>query len=650
MKVIEFRIPLPISLEMFQRCSLYLVTQASIKEVETGSAFEIVTNEPCERNGLSGRHSIKRYHFGKNLPSWLQAILGKELTVVSEESWATFPYIFTKYTNKKLSSFQFSFESMNYDGLEQHENALNLNEKDLSRRKVIVLDLSEFKKCKLYNAEWDVTLAKSQYTDVLPMPRGWLNEPGRSGIVSYKVLKIDIPYFGFLASKIENFMVNYLQDRMMAYLSHAVSSIDEWYHANMDELRIKEEECYDLLNQRFLEQHGHLATVKASESALPTSAKDADTSEAHSSISEEERAYQPKRNSWDISDSIRDVSKEDGMIVDQQVSSLSHYSGNQSVQGMVCRATDLDIGSLPPIERRWSTGSTNNIGSARRLSIPRTADGRIDNEVFWDCLENLDDDDSIYVSRTAYESPALSDSSIIDDKPIEPTSVPKQKTMMLPEETAPTETGENSFTNEAQHSTIVEEPLSTERIDSSSSSSIQEPYFPDKVQTTDDSCDSSDDHPDNTEDMCPELSTVDGQNDPLTFTGYLYKLGGTLFYQWNMRYIVIRDGTMCYYDKCKDTHPKYTIELANARISWVGEYMRRQNVFTLVTKHKRIFYWCADNEMATKRWILLLQLLSEESPEPLISGLSTEYLYRHVKSESTRERLPQSTSETNDVI
>ncbi|EDO05488.1 phosphatidylinositol transfer protein domain containing protein [Babesia bovis T2Bo] len=639
MKIIEFRIPLPISLEMFQRCSLYLVTEASIKEVESGSAFEVMTNEHYERDGNVGRHTEKCYHFGKNLPSWLQALLGKDLTMVFEESWATYPYIFTKYSNKKLTSFEFSFESMNYEGLDEHENALNLSAKDLSRRKVVVLDLTEFKKCKLYDPAFDVTLAKSQYTDVLPMHRGWRKRPGSTGMVSYKVLKVDIPFFGFLSSAVENYLVNYLQDRMMAYLSHAMASIDEWHNANMDQLRIKEEECYELLNRRFREQRGSQSHYKKKEPMALPSPKPTLNTATPSDSSDEHVTMLPKRNSWDISDSWRD-----------HATVASTQSGIESATQMKLDADsqvpEIDLSAKPTIERRWSTGSKSDLGSIRRLSISQVADLSNEDGEFWDCIEDFDEYDTVYDGSTDNDSDEIVAEPIVEH---ETASSSASKPLDGPACDSVTSTEIGESTNDVP---IVNESEAVGMFDDSTDlgQGASLPYSPDPIEhNTDDSSDSQGDYtrlsPENM-DMYPELVTSGGNKAPLTFTGYLYKLGGTIFYQWNVRYIVMREGTMSYYDKCGDQQPKFIIELADARVTWVGEYMRRQNVFSLMTKSKRMFYWCADTEQTSKRWTLLLQVLSEKSPEMLIGDLSTERIYRISKLEDSTDKSPSAASET----
>lgn len=49
----------------FHRCLLYMVTKASIHEMENGSGIEIFKNEPYERDGIIGRFTDKRFHLAK---------------------------------------------------------------------------------------------------------------------------------------------------------------------------------------------------------------------------------------------------------------------------------------------------------------------------------------------------------------------------------------------------------------------------------------------------------------------------------------------------------------------------------------------------------------------------------------------------------
>ncbi|GBE62231.1 phosphatidylinositol transfer protein [Babesia ovata] len=675
MKVIEFQIPLPLTLDMYQLCCVYLVTKASLQEVENGGGFEISKNELCERDGVLGRIMEKRFYFGKNLPLWLQSLLGKELTIVSEQSWTVFPYTMTKYSNKKLTSFEFSFESITHDGVEPRDNALNLSDKDLSRRKVVVLDVTEFKKCKLYDAQYDVTAKRSQHTDALPMKPGWWKQPGCKGVIAYKLLKVDIPYFGFLASRVENYLVNYLQDKLMLYICTAMCSIDEWYNADIEDLRIKEQECYELLNQKFREQYGHLFRDSQE---LPAR----DTPKASRAPSSEEKrpetkpspvvetATKPREVEKSPLEAAAAPAKAVAVARPQAPKPSSHKSKTVAV---AAKETADSTGYRSVLSAAFSDMRKDTkdgvvggayVSRAARVVATRSFRSVSGEEEFWDCLEELDDAHTTLgsvPSRRPSLSAAHTSSSAIpavcplkrEDEclpsPQGPTAIVSRKCASLEEHgyrhvhenrasQFPITTGDvlpipvdypsireyriPGSSIEAEES----EPVDTERGDHSSSSlgDVDETVAP--------------------------LAAAAERYTPSMFTGYLYKLGGTFFYQWNIRYIMICDGNMHYYDSRDDTRPKATISLMDARINWVGHYMGRPNVFSVTTRTKRTYYWSAEEESTVKRWILLLQVLSESSPEALMDDLATEYLYRVEKSESVGGCSPPSAGSYMDVM
>ncbi|KAK2194833.1 bifunctional PH-like domain superfamily/Pleckstrin homology domain/START-like domain superfamily/Phosphatidylinositol transfer protein [Babesia duncani] len=227
-----------------------------MKEVESGNGFEVFRNEDYEENGVKGRYTEKRFHLEKNVPAWLRSILTKRYTVLTEKCWNEYPKTTTKYFNEALSRVQFSICSNHIAGLEIAPNALDLSEADLAIRKIISMDLLDFNKCKSYDPELDVTLVHSEKCSLLPLSRDWKSDPSINGIVCYKLIRIDIPAFGLLGSRIENYIIGHLQEKMLAYLSSALCWIDQWYDLSLDTLRTMEEECYELLNQKFREEYG----------------------------------------------------------------------------------------------------------------------------------------------------------------------------------------------------------------------------------------------------------------------------------------------------------------------------------------------------------------------------------------------------------
>ncbi|KAK1441812.1 phosphatidylinositol transfer protein [Babesia gibsoni] len=549
MKVVEFRIALPLDLEWFHRLCLHVVTNASTKEMENGSGIEIFKNEPCEFKGRKGHYTEKRFHLAKNMPAWLQSLLGPDLTVLRELSWNTYPYTFTKYSNNKLTTFEFSVETMNVEGLDQLENAVNLSPADLAYRRVVHVDLTEFSNSKVYDRELDVTLATSQHTDVLPLKPGWMNKPGCKGMICYKVIKLDIPYFGFLASKVENYVVSILQDKMLVYYSGALCHIDDWYNAEIKELKAKEAECYAMLNQQFRERYAHLVADDTSVKPIPTSSE-----------------KQPEQECEQDKD--KDEDKDKDKVCEQKEEMPS------------------DPIFIPPIE---------------------LVEERAEDVEFCDCLEESDTISEVVcdvgsASPSGFPTPRAVHSGTAPDDSVGSASMESLSIKGRDDATKQVEGDRKEDMVRAHDKDIKEEGDMSKK---PSASQVA------KASSTTSSTASK-----------PTKYT------PSVFTGYLFKLGGTFFYQWSIRYIVISGGKLYYFDSRENTRPKAAITLTDARIKWVGEYMNRSYVFSITTSSKRISYWSADQEPSVKRWILLLQVLCESSPDALIEDLAAGNLYR----------------------
>ncbi|GIX65704.1 phosphatidylinositol transfer protein [Babesia caballi] len=637
--------------------------------MENGSAFEISKNEVYERDGIVGRHTVKRYHFAKNLPPWLQSLLGKELTVLSEESWNTYPYTLTKYSNKKLASFDFSFESICLESLEESDNALNLSDKDLSKRKVVFVDVTEFKKCKLYDAAFDVTQKESQYTDVLPLRPGWWREPGQKGIMTYKVMKLDVPYFGFLASRIENFIVNQIQDKLMAFTCNALCRIDEWYGLDIEELRLKEQQCYDLLNQKFMEQYGHVVHCEVGQPQSKGFGGDAPAAcGSEKVVGDAVEDGKDVGTSPDVNPQLRDtyVTAEYGGVGAASNGVLRMEGDRKLVAGgYVSPRGSLAAGDVAGVSKEAAEGGA---------AVPS------DEEEFWDCEEIPDEK---WLSKATVSPRQLASQSSPKVEPVgasaaKPVQEPAKQLVEEPVKELVKEVVEGPVEEtvegpvEEPVGELVEEPVDEPQLmndgsfdyesnDAHSSFGVDDfPRFspsndrsvrhresglngspPDSAVEEDEAAQYLQKDVDKT--ALPPSTTDEGAA-PSMFTGYLYKLGGTFFYQWNVRYISIRDGNMYYYASRKDARPKAAIPLADARVSWVGEYMGRPHVFSLTTRSKRTYFWSAGRDSTVKRWVLLLQVLSDAAPEALIEDLATEYIYRVGEPESDEEHSPPSLS------
>lgn len=108
MKTIEYRIPMPLSLEEYQVAQSWAFIEQSKRETGGGEGVQIITDEPFAPHGdklsaQAGQYTYKIYHMETKIPwlarSLLKPIIGEDGYEFHEEAWNAYPYCKTVITN-----------------------------------------------------------------------------------------------------------------------------------------------------------------------------------------------------------------------------------------------------------------------------------------------------------------------------------------------------------------------------------------------------------------------------------------------------------------------------------------------------------------------------------------------------------------------
>lgn len=92
MRIIEFRIVMPLTVTEYQRGSLYMIAKSSRMGSKPGEGVEIVANEPfTDEQGNSGQFTHKIYHLGTHMPSIVERLAPKDALQLVEKSHNAFP-------------------------------------------------------------------------------------------------------------------------------------------------------------------------------------------------------------------------------------------------------------------------------------------------------------------------------------------------------------------------------------------------------------------------------------------------------------------------------------------------------------------------------------------------------------------------------
>uniref|UniRef100_A0A3B0MN93 PH domain containing protein, putative n=1 Tax=Theileria annulata TaxID=5874 RepID=A0A3B0MN93_THEAN len=582
--------------------------------MEGGSGLEIFRNEKFKSNDTIGYYTEKRYHLAK---------------------WNLFPKLFTRYYNEVFPTAEFSLQTDHIESLNISENVLNLNVQDLNKRQN-------------YEPKYDITRIK--LGNLFPIKNDWYKSPESSGTVSYKLLRLNIPYFGLLSSKIESYIVNFFHESLIYYTCMGLCSFELWNKLSLENLRITEVDCYHKLNEAFKNQYSKKLdkSLKLEPVNVQKGTKIIIPKEI--SLTSNDIVAYPEPDSLEPTSQPTQTDQnevEDGakLSLDEVKSDLVsdetplHPLDNETAPSLVS-----DSDHVVPLSETRTTSLDDKLMLVEQLDeltptnielagpIPVVS---FDDSEFKDAVENFEDledyDPEDYVSKSI-------SSSLSQVLKISTPLYPKHSSSSDPNFVKSLSCDQATQTSDATESKPDDSVDKAEQLSKESEViSVELPPPKPSLETTTKKIISTLDDTSHTKesDKKPETPEDTLMYDiPITFTGYLYKLGrGFSSWSWNMRYIIVCGFNFYYFDRKNDTRPKDTINLKNSRISWTGTHMSRPFVFSVTTQDKIVYYWSADEEETVKRWILLLQVLCEESPPYIVKQLAYELTFHQNSTE-----------------
>ncbi|KAK2947226.1 putative Phosphatidylinositol transfer protein alpha [Blattamonas nauphoetae] len=175
MKIFELRIFTPLSLEEFLRGDEYMFHKGAKEMSHDGQGVEWLLDEPWERDGSVGKHTMRRMYIEERVPKWVRKLFPPEAWIIEEESFSAGPYSKTTYKDLYMKDdFLLSCETIRVAGVSTLTNPLNLPPNEIKNCPVHVIDLSQPPpKGKEYDVGLDPTRWKSEKTN-----RGPLTQPG----------------------------------------------------------------------------------------------------------------------------------------------------------------------------------------------------------------------------------------------------------------------------------------------------------------------------------------------------------------------------------------------------------------------------------------------------------------------------------------
>lgn len=238
---------MPVTVKEYQIAQLYTTMFSSRLETNAETGVEILENKPFknEHGMAEGQYTHKIYHLGCRLPKIIQTMAPGSALKVEERSWNSFPRCKTIITNQILGGlFEISIESNHLEDDGSTENALNLDEHRLKKRKIVMVDVGNEPVSSDHHDGFDVTrhdplTYKSSRTGRGPLIGDWMS--GMKPLMcAYKVLSIKFAIFG-IQSKTESTIEHMEKNLFLKFHKMMFTLMDDWWGMEMSEIRALEE-------------------------------------------------------------------------------------------------------------------------------------------------------------------------------------------------------------------------------------------------------------------------------------------------------------------------------------------------------------------------------------------------------------------------
>eukprot|EP00917_Polyrhabdina_sp_WS-2016_P002045 GHVP01004393.1.p1 GENE.GHVP01004393.1~~GHVP01004393.1.p1 ORF type:complete len:1210 (+),score=201.01 GHVP01004393.1:19-3648(+) len=241
MKIVEFRVRIPVTLEAYHRGFLYSIAKKSLQEsLDTpGDGVTVLETESFQHENFgTGIYTNKRISFASKVPSWLQMILSKEVLCFDETAWNSFPFCKTEYIQRSISGFKFQVLTFHIEGKETdvEANLAQLEDQILESRKIITVDL-----IKDNTEEMRDRLLRQKFNNphISRIPPNYADD-SEILMTAIKAFVVDIPV-PFFSSRIESFVIDLMHNMLIDFHSEMLLNMDNWIGLSLPEVRLYED-------------------------------------------------------------------------------------------------------------------------------------------------------------------------------------------------------------------------------------------------------------------------------------------------------------------------------------------------------------------------------------------------------------------------
>jgi hypothetical protein len=252
MLIKEYRIPMPLSLEEYQKGLLYMIVKASEEESISGVPMKVLKNEEFDNHLGKGIYTHRQIFIVNRIPEWGRKILmgNADSLCIEERSWNAFPNIKTIYTCPLFSQqrFEIVVETRHVADSGSTNNAHNLPRNVLKNRIVDYIDIAfDAVDPRYYKLQEDPLYFHSKLTGRGPLKEKW-EQVTQPIMCCYKLVSVNFSLWG-LRTKMENLIHDVMRSIYLTTHRQCFCWIDEWFDLSIERIRLLEKDSNEKMDK-----------------------------------------------------------------------------------------------------------------------------------------------------------------------------------------------------------------------------------------------------------------------------------------------------------------------------------------------------------------------------------------------------------------
>jgi len=248
MRIKEFRIVMPLTLDEYRIGQLYGTCEMSRNETGGGDGVEILVDESFEGKPLldndysEGQYTFKKYYMYNKVNAFVRKIAPKGSLEFEEYAWNAYPYCRTIIKNEAYmkDDFEVKVETFHAADKGTQENPHQLDEEQLKLREIVYIDIASKKIPKSENQP-DIREFKSFTTNRGPLDDRWQVKSDTPFMCCYKLVTVNFKWWGMQATIEKSILKN--QKKLFSKFNRGVFLwIDKWHSMSLEDVRKMEQE------------------------------------------------------------------------------------------------------------------------------------------------------------------------------------------------------------------------------------------------------------------------------------------------------------------------------------------------------------------------------------------------------------------------